>query len=64
MGLATLSMLLSLTLHLVLDDANTCNEFTGTVTESFIPSSLHEESSFISHIYLFLKKNENFLLLP
>lgn len=43
MGLATLVMLLSIvTLHLVLDDANACNEFTGTSGEYFIP-------------YLFLK---------
>lgn len=45
MGLATLAMLLSImTLHLVLDDANVCNEFTGTSREYFIPSSPHEES--------------------
>lgn len=51
MGLATLAMLLSImTLHLVLDDANACNEFTGTSREYFIPLSLCEESSFISHI--------------
>ncbi|GAB0182434.1 hypothetical protein GRJ2_000708700 [Grus japonensis] len=35
---------------LVFDDANVCNEFTGTSREYFIPLSLHEESSFISHI--------------
>lgn len=47
MGLATLAMLLSImTLHLVLVDANVCNEFTGTSREYLIPLSLHEESSF------------------
>lgn len=54
MGLATLAMLLSImTLHLVLDDVNSCNEFTGTSREYFIPLSLCETASFISHIACF-----------